>query len=77
VAVILGAIVLAVAIAAAAGAGFYMAQEPIYRAQPGPGVRVGDPGQNLVGQDWTGEPSLNDIRKGENESVKADTKDNG
>jgi hypothetical protein len=78
VAVILGAIVLAVIIALTAGAGFYLAQEPVYSAQPGPGVRVGDPGHNLVGQDWTGDPSLQDIRRGAGESsAKADTKDNG
>ena len=74
--VILGAIVLAVIIALTAGAGFYMAQEPVYRAQ-GSGVRVGDPGHNLVGQDWSGDPSLKDIRQGAGESAKADTKNDG
>jgi hypothetical protein len=75
VAVILGAIVLAVIIALTAGAGFYMAQEPVYQAQPGPGVRVGDPGHNLVGQGWTGDPTVKDIRKDAGESAKAETKD--
>ena len=76
-AVILGAIVLAVIIALTAGAGFYMAQEPVYRAQPGPGVRVGDPGHNLVGRDWSGDPSLRDIREKAGEAVKAETKEAG
>ena len=73
-AVILGAIVLAVIIALTAGAGFYLAQEPVYRAQPGPGVRVGDPGHNLVGQNWSGDPTPSDIRKEAGEAAKADTK---
>lgn len=76
-AVILGAIVLAIIIALTAGAGFYMAQEPVYSAQPGPGVRVGDPGHNLVGRDWSGDPSLRDIRKEAGEAVKAETKEAG
>jgi hypothetical protein len=75
--VILGAIVIAVLVAATAGAGYYLAQEPVYRAQPGPGVRVGDPGHNLVGNDWSGEPTLNDIRKDVGETVKAETKEAG
>ena len=54
-----------------------MAQEPVYSAQPGPGVRVGDPGHNLVGQDWSGDPSLRDIRKEAGEAVKAETKEAG
>jgi hypothetical protein len=60
-----------------AGASFYMAQEPVYRAQLGPGVRVGDPGHNLVGEDWTGDPSLNDLRKGAGGSATADTRNGG
>ncbi|HEX2509926.1 MAG TPA: hypothetical protein VHK66_05345 [Microvirga sp.] len=31
-------------------------QEPAYQAFVGSGARVGDPGTNLVGPDWTGEP---------------------
>jgi hypothetical protein len=74
--VILGAIALAVALALAAGAAFFRVQEPVYRAQPGPGVRVGDPGHNLVGQGWTGNPTLQDIRKA-GESAKAEIKNDG
>jgi hypothetical protein len=58
--VILSAIALALVIASVAGAGFYAAQEPVYRAQPMESVRVGNPGHNLVGPAWTG-----DARSGE------------
>lgn len=73
----LGAIALAVTVALAAGGAFYLAQEPVYEAQPGPGVRVGDPGNNLVGRSWSGNPTLTDIRKQAGESAKAETKDDG
>jgi hypothetical protein len=75
--VILAAIALAVAVALAAGGAFYLAQEPVYRAQPGPGVRVGDPGSNLVGEGWTGDPTLNDIRRSAGEAAKTESKDEG
>ena len=32
------------------------AQEPAYQAFVGSGARVGNPGSNLVGPEWTGEP---------------------
>jgi hypothetical protein len=54
--VILAAVLLSVAIAAAAGAGYYAGQEAVYQRQPMPSVRVGDPGSNLVGSDWSGNP---------------------
>jgi hypothetical protein len=31
-------------------------QEPAYQAFVGSGARVGDPGFNLVGPEWTGNP---------------------
>jgi hypothetical protein len=67
--VILSAIALALVIASVAGLGFYAAQEPVYRAQPMESVRVGDPGHNLVGPAWTGdprsgEPAANDGKTG-------------
>ncbi len=43
-------------LAAVSGVLFYLAQEPVYQAQPLPSVRVGDPGHNLVGPDWSGRP---------------------
>jgi hypothetical protein len=76
--VILGAVVLAVIVALMAGASFYRAQEAVYRAQPGPGVRVGDPGHNLVGQGWTGDPTLQEIQKHvDQSSARAETKERG
>jgi hypothetical protein len=50
---------IVVAIALAIGAGFVLsdAQKPAWQAYSEQGsTRVGDPGENLVGQDWTGEP---------------------
>ncbi len=31
-------------------------QEPAYEAFVGSGARVGNPGSNLVGPEWTGQP---------------------
>jgi hypothetical protein len=56
--VILAGIVLALVFAALAGIGYSAAQRPVYEAQPMPSVRVGDPGSNLVGQNWSGHPKL-------------------
>ena len=49
----LAAVVLAV------GAGFVLRsyQEPAYERYTTQSVRVGDPGENLVGADWSGEPA--------------------
>jgi hypothetical protein len=55
--VILGSILLAVLIAVGAGMAFLAVQRPVYEAQPLPSVRVGDPGHNLVGPQWTGNGS--------------------
>jgi hypothetical protein len=54
--VILTAIVVAVAIAF--GAGFVMRgeQEPSWQAYTSGSTRVGDPGCNLVGGNWAGNP---------------------
>lgn len=41
-------------LAAGTGVLFYVGQEPVYQAQPLPSVRVGDPGHNLVGPNWSG-----------------------
>lgn len=54
--VILTSIVLAAAMALAAGLGLNWSQQPIYQTQPVPSVRIGDPGTNLVGQSWSGNP---------------------
>jgi hypothetical protein len=55
--VILVSIALAAVLAVVAGLGLYSMQEPVYQSQPMPSVRVGDPGHNLVGPNWSGNPS--------------------
>ena len=52
--VILSAIVAAILISAAVGYVLLAGDKPIYQALAQPGVRLGDPGSNLVGPDWTG-----------------------
>ena len=48
-----------VAVMLAVGAGFVLRsyQEPAFERYTTQSVRVGDPGQNLVGRDWSGEPT--------------------
>ncbi len=55
---ILTGIVVAVAIALGAGVFFLNApqQQPAWQAYSTEGARVGDPGHNLVGPNWSGEP---------------------
>lgn len=47
---------IAVALVLAVLAGFVLAevQKPSFEAYLTPSVRLGDPGHNLVGQNWTG-----------------------
>ena len=52
--IIVTSIVVAVLLATAAGAVFSMAQKPVYQARAMPSVRIDDPGENLVGPDWSG-----------------------
>ena len=54
---ILTGIVAAAAIAI--GAGYYMTaeQEPSWQVFSTTSTRVGDPGSNLVGKSWTGDPT--------------------
>jgi uncharacterized protein involved in exopolysaccharide biosynthesis len=54
--VILASILAAVLLAVAAGAVGWQLQTPVYEAQAVPSVRLDDPGTNLVGPDWSGEP---------------------
>ena len=56
--VILASIALAAVLAVIAGLGLYSMQEPVYQNQPMPSVRVGDPGHNLVGPNWSGNPPV-------------------
>jgi hypothetical protein len=69
--VILAAIGVAVVLALLAGGGYYLAQEPVYRVQPMDSVRVGDPGDNLVGRNWSGDPSQAEFKQESESAVKA------
>jgi hypothetical protein len=53
--VIFSAVLTSIAIGIVAGLVFYVAQTPVYQAHPLSGVRVGDPGHNLVGPGWSGQ----------------------
>jgi hypothetical protein len=55
--VIIASIALALILATASGLVLFSMQEPVYRSQPMESVRVGDPGHNLVGPNWSGNPS--------------------
>ena len=48
---------IAVAVAIAIGAGYFMRaeQQPAWSVYSTDSTRVGDPGSNLVGPNWTGE----------------------
>jgi hypothetical protein len=52
---VLGGFAVAVLLAVAVGYLFPRIQEPAYRAFSTQSVRVGDPGSNLVGPNWSGE----------------------
>lgn len=56
---------IVVAIAVAVGAGYFLLnsqqQLPAWQVYTSESARIGDPGHNLVGQNWTG-----DARPGEN-----------
>ena len=55
--VILAGIVATIVLAVAAGVIMRSEHEPSYEAYSSSGsTRVGDPGTNLVGPEWTGEP---------------------
>lgn len=60
---------IVVAIAIAAGAGYFMSaeQRPSWEVYSTPSTRVGDPGQNLVGKAWTGEPGSGAVATAEAE----------
>ena len=51
---------IVVAVAIAFGAGYFsfnaQQQQPAWQAYSTDSTRVGDPGHNLVGQNWSGEP---------------------
>jgi hypothetical protein len=45
----------AIALALIAASAFHIVQRPAYLSHDIPSVRVGDPGENLVGPDWSGQ----------------------
>jgi hypothetical protein len=61
--VILAGIVIAVVLALGAGLTLRSVQKPVYESQPMPTVRVGEPGSNLVGSDWSGNVSRSERRQ--------------
>jgi hypothetical protein len=52
--VILGAVVIAIVLGVAAAFILESTQTPAYEAYSTSGTRVGDPGHNLVGPNWSG-----------------------
>lgn len=52
-------VLVAIAIAAAAGLLLEQNQQLAYEAYATSGARVSDPGYNLVGPTWSGEPTVN------------------
>lgn len=50
---------IVVAVAIATGVGYYMTAEdpPAWEVYSTESTRVGDPGHNLVGQNWMGDPN--------------------
>ncbi|MBS3650011.1 hypothetical protein KEU06_15465 [Pseudaminobacter sp. 19-2017] len=62
---ILTGIVVAIVIAVGAGYVLQAQQEPSWQVFSTESTRVGDPGHNLVGQNWTGEPRGSSTGTGE------------
>jgi hypothetical protein len=51
---LLTSILVAIALAAGTGLLLYNMQKPVYYTGAKPTVRISDPGDNLVGPDWSG-----------------------
>ena len=51
---LLTSILVAFVLAAGTGVVLYKAQKPVYLVDAMPTVRISDPGDNLVGPDWSG-----------------------
>ena len=56
--VLLSGIIAAIAIAVVAGIVLRSAREPVHAVYTAPSVRLGEPGTNLVGKAWTGDPRV-------------------
>ncbi len=54
--VIVGAILVAIVLGVAAALVLNTTQRPAYEVYSTSSVRVGEPGHNLVGENWTGNP---------------------
>jgi hypothetical protein len=54
--VILASIVIAIVLGVVAALVLNSTQQPAYEAYATSGTRVGDPGHNLVGPNWSGNP---------------------
>jgi hypothetical protein len=54
--VILASVVIAVVLGVAAALVLNTTQRPAYEVYSTSGARVGDPGHNLVGENWSGNP---------------------
>jgi hypothetical protein len=65
--VIIG-IVAAVLFAIGAGAFLMSEERPAWKVYSTSSTRVGDPGYNLVGKKWTGEPTKSDVAAEESSS---------
>ncbi len=64
---------IAVAVAIAIGAGYFLMssqqQQPAWQVYSSGSTRVGDPGHNLVGQNWTGEPGDSSVTAADGEET--------
>ena len=56
--VVISGIVVAVALGVVSAFALRGSQEPAYAAYSTSSTRVGDPGYNLVGKNWTGDPKV-------------------
>jgi hypothetical protein len=50
-------IVAAIVVAIVAGVAFSLAREPVYAVYSSSSTRIGEPGSNLVGHKWSGNPA--------------------
>ena len=55
---IMSGIVAAIAFAVFAAFTLSAVQEPVYKKYSSTSTRLGDPGYNLVGETWSGDPSI-------------------
>lgn len=56
--VLISGIGVAIALGVIAAAALLTVQQPAYKAYSTSSTRIGDPGTNLVGKRWTGDPKV-------------------